>query len=334
MAEDSKKGLEGCSQRALSALVFLLVILVLGALPLAYRRLTHGHGEVVAASQADAVPSDYRTKSVQSFLDPDQSLHGKVVADDGWVKTGQPDDLNMPAPSKADPEMIKEVLREAEQRSKEIRHGYGSVLKAYEKLKHLVAHEPFFQKNCKLPRFEVLGKCVCPAGTTWDSDEEMCLEDTGLMYFYMYRAQSEHNYPMSNVDMADLAGVLYYLHHEIVKTNSTPGVRMNGITRILRWLVAVRPSQEVRRQSLQFMPFVAFDSGRCSVPGCNRLWDHYGFAVGCQRMAQHGADAKYGYTAPNNPFGAWFSLPGPCPELRLGEKVGSFTCWLLRSGQT
>ncbi|CAE7929564.1 unnamed protein product [Symbiodinium necroappetens] len=217
-------------------------------------------------------------------------------------------------------ELAESAVKTAEHVASTIKFGYGSVVKAHSKLKKLVANEPEHKKDCKSPRLEVLGKCACPAGLRWDSAENSCRTNRGAMYFYMYRGQSDHNYPMNNVDMADLAGVMYYLHHEIVKTNATPGVRMNGITRILRWLVTVRPSQEVE-EGRTFMPFVAFDSGRCSVPGCNRLWDHYGFAVGCQRLSQ-GTDLKYAYQSPNNPFGVWYSLPGPCPALRVGEKDG------------
>ena len=329
MAESKSSTRESCSQRVLSAVVFVLLVLVLAAVLQTYRRLTRGHGEVVTASEAVQVglhttprplePDPYQPYTVAS----DEPLAVPLRSHRSHEEHKEPSEPSAKEHAKHAriPRMSAEDALKAEREAREnVKFGYGSVMKAYSKLKHLVAKDPHL-KDCKSPRLKVLGKCTCPAGSKWDPDEETCLADAGQTFFYMYRAQSDHNYPMSNVDMADLAGLMYYLHHEIVKTNATPGVRMNGITRILRWLVTVRPSQEVEEQDLKFMPFVAFDLGRCSVPGCNRLWDHYGFAVGCQRLAR-GKDLKYSYTSPNNPFGVWYSLPGPCPALRVGEKAG------------
>lgn len=313
------------SQRVLSAVVFVLLVLVLAAVLQTYRRFSHQtHGEVMTESQAQAEDEnggqarDPMEASQQQA--PKQPGLGSLTFRAPMEQEEPGKKHRSPVPEHVSGELAESAVKTAEHVASTIKFGYGSVVKAHSKLKKLVANEPEHKKDCKSPRLEVLGKCACPAGLRWDSAENSCRTNRGAMYFYMYRGQSDHNYPMNNVDMADLAGVMYYLHHEIVKTNATPGVRMNGITRILRWLVTVRPSQEVE-EGRTFMPFVAFDSGRCSVPGCNRLWDHYGFAVGCQRLSQ-GTDLKYAYQSPNNPFGVWYSLPGPCPALRVGEKDG------------
>ena len=328
------------SQRVLSAVVFVLLVLVLAAVLQTYRRFSHQtHGEVMTESQAQAEDEnggqarDPMEASQQQA--PNQPGLGSLTFRAPMEQEEPGKKHRSPVPEHVSGELAESAVKTAEHVASTIKFGYGSVVKAHGKLKKLVANEPEHKKDCKSPRLEVLGKCACPAGLRWDSAENSCRTNRGAMYFYMYRGQSDHNYPMNNVDMADLAGVMYYLHHEIVKTNATPGVRMNGITRILRWLVTVRPSQEVE-EGRTFMPFVAFDSGRCSVPGCNRLWDHYGFAVGCQRLSQ-GTDLKYAYQSPNNPFGVWYSLPGPCPALRVGEKAGcsclvilQARCWHVR----
>jgi len=114
---------------------------------------------------------------------------------------------------------------------------------------------------------------------------------------YMYRAQSDADYPMENVNAADVSGVLWYLHNEVVSTCP----RKNNITRILRYKVTFRKPM---------MGFVAFDSGKCTVAHCGRLWQSYGFAVGCQDLG-YGADYKI---QQNGLHGHWYSLPGPCPS--------------------
>merc|ERR1712008_606850 len=72
---------------------------------------------------------------------------------------------------------------------------------------------------------------------------------------YMYRAQSDADYPLENVNAADLLGVLWYLHNEIVPYCP----RKYDITRILRLKVTLRNPM---------MPYVAFDFGQCTMP----LW--------------------------------------------------------------
>jgi len=126
------------------------------------------------------------------------------------------------------------------------------------------------------------------------------------MKFYMYRAQSDADYLPENINAADLPGVLWYLHNEIIV--STP--RKYGVTRILRFEVTMQNTQDLYGHTRsQFGPFVAFDMGRCTVPNCQRLWDKYGYVVGCQTLGSAYTSATTG-----NP-GSWYSLPGPCPNM-------------------
>merc|ERR1719210_1076031 len=83
------------------------------------------------------------------------------------------------------------------------------------------------------------------------------------MTFYMYRAQSDRDYPFENVNAADLPGVMWYLHNEVV--GATP--RKYNVTRILRYKVTTMPTRELyRRTHTQFAAFVAFDDGKCTTP--------------------------------------------------------------------
>jgi len=118
----------------------------------------------------------------------------------------------------------------------------------------------------------------------------------------MYRAQSDANYPVQNVNAADLAGVLWYLHNEVV--HMCP--RKYSITRVLRLRVAVRRPMT---------GYMAFDMGKCTVPGCDRVWRRSGYAVGCQVVPYGGSPA-----VPSGIPGNWYSLPGPCPSRENGLK--------------
>merc|ERR1712161_120540 len=85
------------------------------------------------------------------------------------------------------------------------------------------------------------------------NDQPVCGESSAnTRTMYMYRAQSDSEYPMENVNMADLPGVLWYLHHEVV----TMCPRKNDITRILRMKVTLQ----------HFVSYVAMDNSMCTTP--------------------------------------------------------------------
>jgi len=120
---------------------------------------------------------------------------------------------------------------------------------------------------------------------------------------YMYRAQSDVEYPIESVNAADLIGVLWYLHNEVVV--SCP--RKYGITRVKRLKVTIHD---------QTIPYVAFDRGQCTVPGCEAIWNQNGFAVGCQNVP-YGQNLTSGRGGLQ---GHWYSLPGECPSQPIGKK--------------
>mmetsp|Transcript_106709 Transcript_106709/g.301812 ORF Transcript_106709/g.301812 Transcript_106709/m.301812 type:complete len:298 (-) Transcript_106709:131-1024(-) len=99
----------------------------------------------------------------------------------------------------------------------------------------------------------------------------------------MYRAQSDVDYPLENHNSADLAGVLWYVHNEIMGKNNWPKIRKYNITRILRFKVTMRTTDAFFDSfRKQFGPFVAFDNEKCTANDCDSIWAKYGFVVGCQ----------------------------------------------------
>ncbi|CAK9048147.1 unnamed protein product [Durusdinium trenchii] len=157
-----------------------------------------------------------------------------------------------------------------------------------------------------------------------------------LFTFYMYRAVSDTVYPPMNVNTANLAGVLWYLHNEVVER--TP--RKFGITKIIRLKVQTRAPQTLWEKGMNFGVRLAFDSGQatgpfecgrdewgpklCQGPFNNSMdvgmhngsvvgafeWDTYGYFVGCNKLGH--------FPFPNYkiyyPGAVWWSLPGPCPS--------------------
>eukprot|EP00416_Gambierdiscus_australes_P009643 CAMPEP_0171145938 /NCGR_PEP_ID=MMETSP0766_2-20121228/147315_1 /TAXON_ID=439317 /ORGANISM="Gambierdiscus australes, Strain CAWD 149" /LENGTH=503 /DNA_ID=CAMNT_0011609843 /DNA_START=51 /DNA_END=1562 /DNA_ORIENTATION=- len=133
-----------------------------------------------------------------------------------------------------------------------------------------------------------------------------------LMTFYMYRVANDEDYPINGVNMANLAGDMWYLHNEVVQ--HCP--RKFNMERLLRFKVSMRATPELLGQGRNFDAFVAMDQAKCTVPMCTELhWDPYGYVVGCQPN-------NVGQVAvPGSPV--WYSLPGTCPSKFYYEKTAS-----------
>eukprot|EP00932_Pfiesteria_piscicida_P016030 SRR837773.2974.p1 GENE.SRR837773.2974~~SRR837773.2974.p1 ORF type:complete len:506 (-),score=195.67 SRR837773.2974:13-1494(-) len=136
--------------------------------------------------------------------------------------------------------------------------------------------------------------------------------------FYMYRAQSKASYPLENINTADLAGVFWYLHNEVIV--ATP--RKYKIDRIKRFKVTVKNTWEFWNvHKRQFGAFVAYDAGGCTTPICKDIYHQYGFIVGCQvqplsvagYLGRHQTNwqCRAGEDKCRAPI--WYALPGPCP---------------------
>jgi len=117
----------------------------------------------------------------------------------------------------------------------------------------------------------------------------------------MYRAQSDEDYSFSNVNAADVEGVLDYLHNEVV--TSCP--RKNKITRILRKKVTFAPNLSFKRNPSRMMSRWAQFQNGFMTQFSNGYTDRDAFDgsvnVGCKKEDYAGLQG-YGY-----------SLPGRCP---------------------
>jgi len=140
----------------------------------------------------------------------------------------------------------------------------------------------------------------------------------------MYRAQSRSSYPLENVNAADLAGVMWYIHNEVVL--STP--RKYHIDRIKRFKVTVKNTREFWNVHHRlFGPFLAFDAAKCTTMDhgnsvCEDCYGKYGFIVGCQpkdlgTCSGYLSDTQTTYNCEPGSDECraplWYSLPGPCP---------------------
>mmetsp|Transcript_77525 Transcript_77525/g.224987 ORF Transcript_77525/g.224987 Transcript_77525/m.224987 type:complete len:400 (+) Transcript_77525:53-1252(+) len=154
-----------------------------------------------------------------------------------------------------------------------------------------------------------LSTLTCDVCRTMLSRGPVCesgeVDHPGERTLYMYRAQSAVNYPFENVNAADLPGVLWYLHNEIVVMCP----RKYDIIRVRRMKVTSRRTPQVSKTPFFFAAFNAIDNGMCTVPGCRERLENSGYSVGCQLL-------RYG-----DFMGHWYSLHGACPFLPNGQKT-------------
>jgi len=134
--------------------------------------------------------------------------------------------------------------------------------------------------------------------------------EDGVYTFYAYRAKNDHNYEDTNVNMANLPGVMWYLHSEVV--GHCP--RKFGIVRVLRYKITMKQTPELLRTGKAFAHLCHFDSGACTGPELS-LNDYrkYGYVVGCDRPSH--AHAAYDQAT-------WYSFPGDCPSRPFQQKAG------------
>lgn len=142
--------------------------------------------------------------------------------------------------------------------------------------------------------------------------------------FYMYRACDDKDWPIENVNAANLAGVLWYLHNEVVC--SVP--RKFGISRVRRFKVQVASTRKLDERNMTFGVRFAYDRTICTGAGpwatpseCLAQYSKYGHFVGCNNLGHYPfPTAAKGFPV-HYPGAVWYSLPksGRCPLRPTGE---------------
>eukprot|EP00913_Durusdinium_trenchii_P032049 g30016.t1 len=97
------------------------------------------------------------------------------------------------------------------------------------------------------------------------------------------------------MNLANLGGVMFYLHNEVVdkegEMRDASGARTTKfqVDRILRFKVTVKNSAALwKKFRSQFGQFIQFDYGQATfgmpdhVKKCNAIWSEFGYEVGCQ----------------------------------------------------
>lgn len=143
--------------------------------------------------------------------------------------------------------------------------------------------------------------------------------------FYVYRAKDNETYEDTNVNMANLPGVLWYLHNEVV--GHCP--RKFGVIRILRYKITMRATPELYRTGKEFANLCHFDAAQCTGPESSlQEYQRYGYVVGCDRPSFQ--QASYSQAT-------WYSFPGQCPQADFNHKgrcaFGADAGGLCREGQ-
>eukprot|EP00929_Paragymnodinium_shiwhaense_P012630 TRINITY_DN12001_c0_g1_i1.p1 TRINITY_DN12001_c0_g1~~TRINITY_DN12001_c0_g1_i1.p1 ORF type:complete len:697 (+),score=130.89 TRINITY_DN12001_c0_g1_i1:24-2114(+) len=172
--------------------------------------------------------------------------------------------------------------------------------------------------------------------------------------FYMYRAQSEPGedgyYPVENVNLGTMGGVLWYLHNEIIQTCSGAGgiggSRVGGtgvwgdrkfqISRIRRVKISMKATQPLLDKGMNWGPLCSYDAGECTGPhrgtywsgvgsgwGSKNEWDEYGFILGCGRVGLW--PHQHWHSGWKYPDAFWYSVAGPCPAVQYGKRWDTCT---------
>lgn len=144
--------------------------------------------------------------------------------------------------------------------------------------------------------------------------------------FYVFRVQSDEDYAPENQNVANLAGALWYLHHEIVNNRYQ---RRFKKTRVQRFKMTTKAPQPLLDAGMNFGVRYAYDMGECTGPyDCQKAYDLFGYFVGCNNVGSFPTNQWADQVSYDNAL--WFSMPGKCSSRKYYAQ--STECRLMEPG--
>jgi len=140
--------------------------------------------------------------------------------------------------------------------------------------------------------------------------------------FYVYRAQNDNEYPLGNVNVANMPGVMWYLNNEVMPRCP----KRYHISRIKRMVITMQATPELYAKGMNFGVRYSFDAGKCTgsnirwLGACDLTWNKYGYVPGCNNFKDH---YPYPLIDTEYPNGIWYSLP---VEGRCDNPNGTANC--------
>jgi hypothetical protein len=183
------------------------------------------------------------------------------------------------------------------------------------------------KKNEDREKFQLIKQKDGTVSFKASSGRYLSVSKLPIFTFYMYRAQGNNDYPWQSVNTGNLAGVMWYLHNEVVV--ETP--RKYGISRIVRQKFQTTSTEALAELGLNFGVRFAYDTGMCTGAGpingyasCRQFYERLGYFIGCNYLG----DYPFPMASKGFPSfyegGMWYSIPkeGAC----LGAPSGLNNC--------
>jgi hypothetical protein len=161
-------------------------------------------------------------------------------------------------------------------------------------------------------------------GTLYDSDANCRSLGPPTYTFYMYRVTGATDWPLGNVNAANLGGVLWYLHNEVI----TAKPRKFGITHMRRFKVQMTGTRALEEMNMTFGVRFAWDTQVCTGAGpwaspaeCDKQFERYGYFVGCNNLGSYPFPTPAKGFPCHYPEAVWYSLPtaGRCQGRPTGD---------------
>lgn len=166
--------------------------------------------------------------------------------------------------------------------------------------------------------FELPGLPGFPATKTTKTTKYVVLE-----MYAAGKSTDDFSQP-GNLDLYDAAGLVNFLATQVVlETGLAPdrASRPNGIDTVVKYQIRIHnnmSSSDVDVQA-EFSKFVRFEDGAVAAPEDAEIFERSGDLVGALSFHPPNGDVRF----PLEETYYWFSLSGPCPNMKNGEKSSS-----------